>query len=35
MDDFDWLEYNKAVWKYSGGTNKEALEATKRDAFKS
>ena len=34
MDDFDWLEYNKAVWKYSGGTNKEALEATKRDAFK-
>ena len=35
MDEYDWLEYNKAVWKYSGGTNKEALEATKRDAFKS
>ena len=30
MDDHDFLEYNKSVWKWSGGTNKDALSKTIR-----
>tara|TARA_Y100001938_G_scaffold33849_2_gene46476 strand:- start:2737 stop:5073 length:2337 start_codon:yes stop_codon:yes gene_type:complete len=33
MDEFDWLQYNKAVVKYSGGTDKEALKRTIRKDF--
>jgi len=33
MDEFDWLQYNKAVCKYSGGTDKEALKRTIRKDF--
>ena len=34
LDDYELLEYNKAVFKYSGGTNKEALANTVRKDFK-
>ena len=34
LDDYELLEYNKAVYKYSGGTNKEALANTVRKDFK-
>ena len=34
LDDYEILEYNKAVFKYSGGTNKEALANTVRKDFK-
>ena len=28
------LEYNKSIWKYSGGTNLEALNNTLRSDFR-
>ena len=34
LDDYEFLEYNKALFKYSGGTNKEALANTIRKDFK-
>ena len=34
LDDYEFLEYNKALFKYSGGTNKEALANTIRTDFK-
>ena len=34
LDDYELLEYNKALFKYSGGTNKEALANTVRKDFK-
>ena len=34
LDDYELLEYNKAIFKYSGGTNKEALANTVRKDFK-
>ena len=34
LDDYELLEYNKALFKYSGGTNKEALANTIRKDFK-
>ena len=34
LDDYEFLEYNKALYKYSGGTNKEALANTIRKDFK-
>ena len=34
LDDYELLEYNKAIFKYSGGTNKEALANTIRKDFK-
>lgn len=34
LDDYELLEYNKAIYKYSGGTNKEALANTVRKDFK-
>jgi len=33
LDDYEFLEYNKALYKYSGGTNKEALANTIRKDF--
>ena len=30
MDDYELLEYNSSVWKWSGGTNKDALSKTIR-----
>ena len=33
LDDYELLEYNKAIFKYSGGTNKEALANTIRKDF--
>ena len=33
MDDFDWLQYNKSIFKWSGGTDKEALKRTIRKDF--
>ena len=36
MDDYELLEYNSSVWKWSGGTNKDALSKTIRlDEIKS
>jgi hypothetical protein len=34
LDDYELLEYNKAVFKYSGGTDKQALANTVRKDFK-
>lgn len=34
LDDYELLEYNKALFKYSGGTDKEALANTIRTDFK-
>jgi len=34
LDDYEFLEYNKSLFKYSGGTNKEALANTIRTDFK-
>ena len=34
LNDYELLEYNKALFKYSGGTNKEALANTIRKDFK-
>lgn len=33
LDDYEFLEYNKALYKYSGGTDKEALANTIRKDF--
>ena len=33
LDDYEFLEYNKALYKYSGGLNKEALANTIRKDF--
>ena len=34
LNEYEFLEYNKALFKYSGGTNKEALANTIRKDFK-
>tara|TARA_Y100000401_G_scaffold91200_1_gene76917 strand:- start:790 stop:1017 length:228 start_codon:yes stop_codon:yes gene_type:complete len=34
LDEYELLEFNKAVFKYSGGTDKEALANTIRKDFK-
>ena len=33
LSDFEMLELNKSIYKYSGGTNKDALRNTIRKGF--